>query len=145
MNGMTLIVKKVSQLMCGLIFMYGLYIITHGHLTPGGGFAGGAIIAGSFILLILSFGSKVVSLRKEETMTTITESISILLVVILATAGIWIGSSVFFNNYLPEGEVGQLISAGVIPVYNILIGIEVSAAILTIFLGLVIFKEEVVS
>ena len=145
MKGLTLIVKKVSQLMCGLIFMYGIYIITHGHLTPGGGFAGGAIVAGSFILLILAFGSEVVSLRKEETNTTVTESMSLLLVVILATAGLWLGSMLFFNNYLPKGEIGQLISAGLIPLYNILIGIEVAAALLTIFLALVIFKEEVAS
>jgi len=145
MKGLTLIVKKVSQLMCGLIFMYGIYIITHGHLTPGGGFAGGAIVAGSFILLILAFGSEVVSLRKEETNTTVTESMSLLLVVILATAGLWLGSMLFFNNYLPKGEIGQLISAGLIPLYNILIGIEVAAALLTIFLVLVIFKEEVAS
>jgi multisubunit Na+/H+ antiporter MnhB subunit len=145
MNGMTIIVKKVSQLMCGLIFMYGIYIITHGHLTPGGGFAGGAIIAGSFILLILAFGSEVVNLRKEETKTTVTESMSLLIVIILAVAGVWLGSQVFFNNYLPKGEIGQLISGGLIPVYNILIGIEVAAALLTIFLALVIFKEEVTS
>lgn len=145
MNGMTIIVKKVSQLMCGLIFMYGIYIVTHGHLTPGGGFAGGAIIAGSFILLILAFGSEVVNLRKEETKTTVTESMSLLIVIILAVAGIWLGSQVFFNNYLPKGEIGQLISAGLIPVFNILIGIEVAAALLTIFLALVIFKEEVAS
>lgn len=145
MNGMTIIVKKVSQLMCGLIFMYGIYIVTHGHLTPGGGFAGGAIIAGSFILLILAFGSEVVNLRKEETKTTVTESMSLLIVILLAIAGIWLGSQVFFNNYLPKGEIGQLISAGLIPVYNILIGIEVAAALLTIFLALVIFKEEVAS
>lgn len=145
MKGLTLIVKKVSQLMCGLIFMYGIYIITHGHLSPGGGFAGGAILAGSFILLILAFGSEVVSLRKEETSTTLTESLALLLVIILATAGIWLGSMLFFNNYLPKGEIGQLISAGLIPLYNILIGIEVAAALLTIFLALVIFKEEVAS
>lgn len=145
MNGLTIIVKKVSQLMCGLIFMYGIYIMTHGHLTPGGGFAGGAILAGSFILLILAFGTEVVKLKKEEAMTTMTESVSLLLVISLAAAGIWLGSMVFFNNYLPKGEVGQLISAGLIPLYNILIGIEVAAALLTIFLALVIFKEEVVS
>ena len=125
--------------------MYGIYIITHGHLTPGGGFAGGAILAGAFILLILAFGSEVVSLRKEETSTTLTESMALLLVVILATAGLWLGSMLFFNNYMPEGEIGELISAGLIPLYNVLIGIEVAAALLTIFLALVIFKEEVAS
>ncbi|MCF8217674.1 MAG: hypothetical protein K9J21_01680 [Bacteroidales bacterium] len=145
MNGMSLIVKKVTQLMSGLIFMYGLYIITHGHLTPGGGFAGGAIVAGAFILLILAFGSKVISLRTEKSQTSITESLALLIVIILAGAGLFFGSYVFFNNYLPEGEVGELISAGVIPLYNIFVGMEVSAALLTIFLGLVIYKEEVAS
>ncbi|MFO8086957.1 MAG: MnhB domain-containing protein [Bacteroidales bacterium] len=142
---MSLIVKKVTQLMSGLIFMYGLYIITHGHLTPGGGFAGGAIVAGAFILLILAFGSKVISLRTEKLQTSITESLALLIVIILAGAGLFFGSYVFFNNYLPEGEVGELISAGVIPLYNIFVGMEVSAALLTIFLGLVIYKEEVAS
>ena len=143
MNGMTQIVKKVTQLMCGLIFMYGLYIISHGHLTPGGGFAGGAVVAGAFILLILAYGSKVVRLKQEETQTSMTESISLLVVIILALAGLFFGSCVFFNNYLPEGEIGKLISAGVIPLYNIFIGMEVAAALLTIFLALVIYKEEV--
>ncbi|MFO8067559.1 MAG: MnhB domain-containing protein [Bacteroidales bacterium] len=145
MNGMTVIVKKVTQLMVGLIFMYGLYIITHGHLTPGGGFAGGAIVAGSFILLILAYGSKVVKLRKEKSETSITESLALLIVIIMATAGLWLGTHVFFNNYLPQGEIGKLISAGLIPIYNIFIGMEVAAALLTIFLGLVIYKEEVAS
>ncbi|MDA3835714.1 MAG: hypothetical protein PF495_20270 [Spirochaetales bacterium] len=140
---MTQIVKKVTQLMCGLIFMYGLYIILHGHLTPGGGFAGGAIVAGAFILLILAYGSKVVRLRKEETQTSVTESIALLVVILLALAGLFWGTYVFFNNYLPKGEVGELISAGIIPLYNIFIGMEVAAALLTIFLGLVIYKEEV--
>jgi multicomponent Na+:H+ antiporter subunit B len=54
-----------------------------------------------------------------------------------------LGARIFFNNWLPGGKVGELISAGVIPLYNISIGIEVAASILTIFLALVIFKEEI--
>ena len=145
MSGMTIIVKKVTQIMCGVIFMYGLYIISHGHLTPGGGFAGGAILAGCFILLILANGSGVVNLRKEKSQTTITESLALFIIVLLALAGLLFGTSVFFNNYLPKGELGELISAGVIPLYNIFIGMEVAAALLTIFLGLIIYKEEVAS
>ena len=145
MSGMTLIVKKVTQMIGGLIFMYGLYIITHGHLTPGGGFAGGAILAGAMILLILAFGSGVVNLRKEEAQTSISESIALLIILLLALAGFLLASKVFFNNYLPQGQIGELISAGVIPLYNIFIGMEVAAALLTIFLGLVIYKEEIAS
>ena len=142
MEGMSTIVKKVSQLMAGLIFMYGIYIVLHGHLTPGGGFAGGAIIAGAFILLILAFGSSALYLKKEVAGSSNTESIAILLVVVLALVALAFGARVFFNNFLPLGEAGELISAGVIPLYNLFIGIEVGGDILTIFLALVIFKEE---
>jgi len=142
MEGMSTIVKKVTQLMAGLIFMYGIYIILHGHLTPGGGFAGGAIVAGAFILLILAYGSSALKLKNEVVGSSNTESLAILMVVILALMALLFGSKIFFFNYLPKGEAGELLSAGVIPLYNIFIGIEVAGAILTIFLALVIFKEE---
>ena len=139
---MSIIVKKITQLVAGLIFLYGIYIILHGHLTPGGGFAGGAIISGAFILLILAFGSSALNLKKEVTGTSNTESVAILLVVVLALMTLLFGAKVFFFNFLPKGTPGELLSAGVIPLYNIFIGIEVAGAILTIFLALVIFKEE---
>ncbi|MFC2104961.1 MnhB domain-containing protein [Bacteroidota bacterium] len=143
MKGMSLIVKKVAQLIAGIIFLYGIYIIVHGHLTPGGGFAGGALIAGSYILAILAHGSDTIKLKKEETGSSISESIAILIALMLAIAGLFFGVKVFFYNYLPTGEIGELISAGVIPLYNIFIGMEVAAALLTIFLALIIYKEEI--
>jgi multisubunit Na+/H+ antiporter MnhB subunit len=142
MKGMTVIVKKTTQLMTGIIFLYGIYIIVHGHLTPGGGFAGGVIIAGAFILLTLAFGSDFLNLKKEETETTIRENIAVLVVLLLAVTGFFVGSRIFFTNYLPKGNVGELISAGVLPLYNVFIGIEVASSIFIIFLALVIYREE---
>jgi multicomponent Na+:H+ antiporter subunit B len=142
MKGMTNIVKKTTQLIAGLVFLYGIYIIVHGHLTPGGGFAGGVVIAGSFILLILAFGSDFLNLVKEESGSTLYENLAILVVLFLAVSGLLFGTRVFFLNWLPKGTVGQLISAGMLPLYNIFVGIEVAASILTIFLALIIFKEE---
>ena len=140
---MTVIVKKTTQLIAGIVFLYGIYIIIHGHLTPGGGFAGGVILAGSFILLILSFGSDFINLTKEEAGTTMYENLAILVVVFLAVSGLLIGARVFFLNWLPKGNVGELVSAGLLPLFNIFVGIEVASSILTIFLALVIFKEEI--
>ncbi len=142
MKGMTVIVKKTTQLIAGMVFMYGIYIIVHGHLTPGGGFAGGAVIAGSFILLILSSGSDILNLVREETGTTIYENLAIIIVLFLALSGMILGARIFFVNWLPKGTVGELLSAGMIPLYNIFVGIEVAASIISIFLALVIFKEE---
>ncbi len=142
---MTIIVKKVTQIVCGIIFLYGIYIIAHGHLTPGGGFAGGTIIAGVFILLIIAFGSEFLSLKKEETGSSILESSAILVFLLIASAGLVLaGMGIFFVNYLPKGTIGNLISAGFIPLFNIAVGIEVAAALLTIFLALLIYKDEVI-
>jgi multisubunit Na+/H+ antiporter MnhB subunit len=142
MQGMSVIVKKVSQLVSGLIFMYGIYIITHGHLTPGGGFAGGAVLAGAFILLVLAYGNELVKLKKKEEGSSVTESLAVLTFILLATVALLIGSHIFFNNWLPKGVVGELVSAGIIPLYNIVVGIEVGAALFTIFLALAIYREE---
>ena len=132
--------------MCGIIFIYGIYIVIHGHLTPGGGFAGGTIIAGAFILLIISFGSEFLALKKEETGSSILESSAILIFLIVASAGLVLGGfGLFFVNFLPKGIIGQLISAGTIPIFNIAVGIEVAAALLTVFLALLIYGNEVES
>jgi multisubunit Na+/H+ antiporter MnhB subunit len=143
MKGMTVIVKKTTQLIAGIIFLYGIYIILHGHLTPGGGFAGGVILAGSFILLILAFGSDFLNLVREERGTTMYENLAILVFLLLALTGLLAGANIFFANWLPHGTPGELVSAGFMPLYNIFVGIEVAASILTIFLALVIFKEEI--
>lgn len=142
MKGMTIIVKKTTQLIAGMIFMYGIYVIAHGHLTPGGGFAGGVIIAGAFILVTLAFGSDFLKLVKEEMGTTMVESLATIIVVLIGSAGFLFGTKIFFNNYLPKGIVGDLVSAGTLPLYNIFVGTEVAASIFIIFLSLIIFKEE---
>jgi multisubunit Na+/H+ antiporter MnhB subunit len=142
MKGMTLIVKKTTQLIVGMIFIYGIYVVVHGHLTPGGGFAGGVVIAGSLILITLAYGSDFLKLVKEESETTIVENLATIMVILIATSGFLFGTRIFFNNFLPKGIVGDLISAGVLPLYNIFIGTEVAASIFIIFLSLIIFKEE---
>ena len=142
MKGMTTIVKKTTQILAGMIFLYGAYVVIHGHLTPGGGFAGGVIMAGALILVTLAFGSGFLNLKKEETESTATENISVLIVILLSVVGLFLSAKVFFLNFLPKGTVGELISAGVLPLYNIFVGIEVASSIFIIFLALVIFKEE---
>jgi len=142
MKGMTDIVKTVTRIIVGVIFIYGIYIITHGHLTPGGGFAGGAVIAGAFALLILAYGNNKLKLKIKKLSSSIFESVSVLAFLLMAVLGLLIGTKVFFHNFLPVGNVGELISAGSIPLYNIAVGIEVAAALTAIFLALIIFKEE---
>lgn len=57
-HGMTIIVKTVTRITLGFIMLYGIYIGFSGHLSPGGGFAGGVIIALSFVHIVLAFGKR---------------------------------------------------------------------------------------
>ena len=142
MKGMSSIVKKVSALISGLVFLYGCYIIIHGHLTPGGGFAGGTIIAGSFILLIIANGIQYFRLKKEKEDSSLAEGAGVLLFLLFGSGGLILTAHIFFKNFLPLGIPGNLVSAGVIPLFNIFVGIEVAAGLLSIFLAFVIYKKE---
>ena len=57
-EGMSIIVKTVCDWLKGFILLYGIYIILYGHLTPGGGFAGGVIAATAFVLIMLAEGEQ---------------------------------------------------------------------------------------
>jgi len=142
MKGMSLIVKKVTQLMAGLVFLYGIYIAVHGHLTPGGGFAGGTIIAGSFILLTVANGITVIGLKKEKEQSSHLESLGILAFLCISCGGLLLAAPVFFRNYLPHGTPGNLLSSGLLPLYNLVVAVEVAAGLLSIFLAFILFKAE---
>ncbi len=139
MRGMTVIVKTIANIVCGFIFLYGVYITLHGHLTPGGGFAGGCIVASAYILLTLAHGRTAASERMSSVLSSVFESIGALLFITIALLGL-ILAGVFFYNFLPPGTPFRLASAGTIPLSNIAIGIKVSAALFSIFLALAAFK-----
>jgi multisubunit Na+/H+ antiporter MnhB subunit len=139
MKGMSLIVKTMTNVIIGFIFIYGIYIILHGHLTPGGGFAGGVIIAGAFVLRILAFGSQSGAEKKSEKRASIFESIGGLLFIGVALFGLLLAGT-FFLNFLPKGIPLHLLSAGIIPLCNIAISLKVGAGLFSIFLALAAVK-----
>ncbi len=140
-KGMTLIVRTVARFAIGIMFMFGWYIIVYGHLTPGGGFAGGTILACGYVLLTLAFG-KDLSLAKMSDMTaSIVDNTCALLFVVVPVVGIAFGY--FFLNWFPHGTPFNLVSAGVIPLYNIIIGLKVTSSLFAIFLALAIFGRFV--
>lgn len=142
MNGMTIIVKQITKLMVPAIFLLGIYVILHGHLTPGGGFAGGVLIAGSFTLLILAYGSDTFKSEKKKLQASVSESIGILLFWFITIIGL-LNGSFFFHNFISKNNSGEpftLFSAGIIPLCNIAIGIEVGAALFSIFITLAILR-----
>jgi multisubunit Na+/H+ antiporter MnhB subunit len=93
-------------------------------------------------VIILAYGGDFLKLVKEKTGTTVVESLATIMVIMIAVSGFLFGTRIFFNNFLPKGIVGHLVSAGVLPLYNIFVGAEVASSIFIIFLSLIIFKEE---
>jgi len=137
--GMTVIVKTITRLTVGLILLYGIYIVLHGHLSPGGGFAGGVIIALSFIHLMLAFGREVALKKLSQASASILESLGAIMFLGIAILG-FIGGYFFLNFFLHKGKPFALFSAGIIPLCNIAICLKVGAGLFAIFAALVLFK-----
>ena len=137
---MTEIVKTISRLLAGLIFFYGTYIIVFGHLTPGGGFAGGVIMSGAFILLIIANGIDEEKATEAKEKAGFLESSGIFLFWMVSIVGLCMGTF-FFLNFLGKGKPLNVCSAGTIPLCNIAIGIEVSAALCSILIAFILAKK----
>ena len=90
--GMSLIVKVITRFTVGLILLYGIYIVLHGHISPGGGFAGGVIIALSFVNLMLAYGKDVALKKLPRKTISFFESTGALLFLSIALIG-------FFGGY----------------------------------------------
>lgn len=140
-KGMSLIVKTITRLTVGLILLYGIYIITHGHLTPGGGFAGGVIVALSFVHLMLAYGKETALKKLPKAAISFFESAGAIMFLAIALLGFTGGY--FFLNFLSKGEPFKLFSAGIIPLCNIAISLKVGAGLFAIFVVLVILKFDV--
>jgi multicomponent Na+:H+ antiporter subunit B len=103
----------------------GVYIFINGHLTPGGGFQGGAVIGSAIVLLLLANPYKIIS---KKVMHFI-ESTSGFFYVIIGILGLIIAGGFLDSRILPIGNIGKLISAGIIPIIYSLIGLKVGAEI----------------
>lgn len=136
---MSLIVKRITRITVSLIFLFGVYILLHGHLTPGGGFAGGVIIALSFIHLVLAFGKEVALKKMSQATVSIIESLGGLMFWGIALLGLIFGSY-FFLNILPKGRPFDLFSSGIIILCNIAIFLKVGAGLFAIFLALAFIR-----
>jgi multicomponent Na+:H+ antiporter subunit B len=146
MTGMTIIVKTVSSWVKMLIVLFGIYIILFGHLTPGGGFAGGVILASSYLLLMLAFGKEFVQKDLPLALDSKLDCIGALLFAMIAVLGLFLTDRIFFTNYLYQeylpGKEFELISAGTIPLSNIAIGLKVGASLFLVIFLLSTFRRE---
>ena len=143
MTELSKIVKTVAAVFTIPALVFGAYVIAHGHLTPGGGFQGGAIIATSIVLLLVAFGEKKFKSAVGKEFLAALESVALFGFIALAFMGL---RTAFFSNFLANAggifggsvgfgvNAGALNTAGVIPLMNFFVGLEVACALTIIVL-----------
>ncbi len=130
------ILKHGARIVFGIMMVFGVYVFTHGHLTPGGGFPGGSIIAAAILLLYVADNEFQAKVRAFKVLEGVAGS----LYVIAGLLGLAIGGY-FLQNFLPTGVVGDLLSAGVIPIVYILIGLKVGSELSGVIAGFATEEE----
>ncbi|MBU2555850.1 MAG: Na(+)/H(+) antiporter subunit B [Bacteroidetes bacterium] len=131
------LLTSASQVIVPVIFLVGVYIFINGHLTPGGGFQGGAVIASGVLLMLLANPTMHIS---HNIVATI-ESISGIAFVAIGILGIVLAGGFLDNRLLPLGEFGTLLSAGAIPLIYIFIGLKVGAELSNI-IGTISYNQN---
>jgi multisubunit Na+/H+ antiporter MnhB subunit len=140
MKGLTLIVKTITDFVVAFIVVFGAYITLYGHLTPGGGFAGGVIIACAFILLMLGHGKEVAFSRLGDTLAHVLDSAGALAFLTIGWIGFWGGY--FLVNIFGRGEQFRLMSSGMILPINIAIAFKVGTSLFIVFAALAMFRRR---
>ena len=132
----SIIVKTVARVLVPFVQLFGLYVIMHGHSSPGGGFQGGVILGASFILLAIAYGADAVRRRFSVGALTVFTSTGVVLY-----AGTGVVCLLLGANYLDYGvlPVPDARSIGML-VIEIGVGITVMAAMVSIFHDLITFE-----
>lgn len=117
------IVRTGTDVLLPLIFTFGAYVIVNGHLSAGGGFQGGAIVASGAMLMLLARPS----FRLNVALLSVIESAAGVLYVSVGVLGLIFAAGFLDPRFLPKGEFGAFVSAGAVPLISALLGVKVGA------------------
>ncbi|MEE1032605.1 MAG: hydrogen gas-evolving membrane-bound hydrogenase subunit E [Ruminococcus sp.] len=119
------ILQKITFLLFPIIVIFGIYVVLNGHLSPGGGFSGGAIIGAGLILYVNAFGfEKTQKFFTEKTYKWI--SFCALSFYCLAKSYSFYTGAHHLESGIPLGTAGDIISSGLILPLNICVGMVVA-------------------
>ena len=138
----SLVIRTVTRLMMPFLIMFGLSLIVHGHLTPGGGFQGGVVIGAAFILFGLAFNKEEGRCAAPDEGVKVMISSGIFIYILAGLIGICAGYNFLANRcvkFPPFGELGELFSGGTLFWINIGVGLAVCGVAVELFYA---FMEE---
>lgn len=135
MKKKTAILDLVSRKLAPFMLLYGFYLLTYGHTSPGGGFQGGVVMASGVILLVVSQGSSATEKYFHEKVLSMVEALAFFAFVAAGISGILLQTG-FLGNTFTQVETIPVPRVGMTLVLNLIIGIEVGSGVSLICLRL---------
>ena len=119
------ILQGTAFVLCPIIFIFGIYIILNGHLSPGGGFSGGAILGAGMILYVSAFGFRKTQRFFNEHIYKVAKITALCMYGIIGSY-FYITGANGIENHIPLGQPGHILSGGIILPIDICVGLEVA-------------------
>jgi multicomponent Na+:H+ antiporter subunit B len=119
-------------MLIGPTLVLGLYIVSHGAITPGGGFQGGVVLAAALLIVFLAGEYLAMKRLAPHAVVEATEAAGAAGYGLVGLGGLIAGAA-FFHNFIALGTPAQLLSGGTIPISNIAVGMEVAGAFLLLW------------
>jgi multicomponent Na+:H+ antiporter subunit B len=124
--------RLTSLVLVPLLLALGVYVVLHGALTPGGGFQGGLILAAAPLAMLLAGRYLTLHRAAPEWALEALEAIGASGYALIGLGGL-VFAGVYLQNFLPLGTPGKLLSAGMMPLNSIAVGLEVTGAFLLVW------------
>lgn len=131
-------IRFFAVLLIAPIGLFGLYMTTHGQLTPGGGFQGGVILASAPLLIYLADRFDMLRKIAPKRFVETCEALGASAYALAGVAMLFLGG-MFLENKLPLGQRGSVTSGGIMPIISFAVGVEVSGGFLLLLLA---YAEE---
>ena len=120
-----IILQKTATILVPIVLLLGVYVVLNGHLSPGGGFSGGAIMGAGLILYVTAFGFD--KMRRFFTYKTYQRVVLVaLLTYALSKCYSFYTGANHIESVIPLGTPGAILSSGLILVLNICVGFIVA-------------------
>jgi multisubunit Na+/H+ antiporter MnhB subunit len=143
------IVSYAAFFLFPIILVFGAYLVIHGHISPGGGFQGGAVMAsGTALILMTAFITR--NSKMTRKLLSVFESTGLFIFILMGLLGL--GTAFLYNfmatpdgflNSMPFGpNTGDISSAGTLPILSLAVGLEVFCGISIILVSLFNLTKE---
>jgi multicomponent Na+:H+ antiporter subunit B len=125
------VARLLAFVLLPVALVLGVNVIVHGHLTPGGGFQGGVVLATGLHLLYVAGSYRALRRLRPLSWYHHAEAAGTGVIVLVGCAGMLAGHQ-FLTNVLPHGSTGALFSTGTVAVLSLAVGLEVAGGVVVL-------------